>query len=83
MEAWKSFLNAGQRPPLWFWRTARGEELDLLVEIGPQRFLSLECKAAAVDRRNLKGFRALEGVYGPAARHPTPHRPGTGAAGVV
>ncbi len=67
-EVWKSFLNAGQRPPLWFWRTAQGEELDLLVEIGPQRFLAVECKvAAAVDRHALKGFRVLEGVYGPAA----------------
>jgi hypothetical protein len=67
-EVWKSFLNAGQRPPLWFWRTAQGEELDLLVEIGPQRFLAVECKvAAAVDRHALKGFRVLESVYGPAA----------------
>ncbi|NJN47215.1 MAG: ATP-binding protein [Candidatus Competibacteraceae bacterium] len=67
-EVWKHFLNAGQRPPLWFWRTAQGEELDLLVEIGPQQFLAVECKVtAAVERRNLKHFRVLEDVYGAEA----------------
>ncbi|HRZ08106.1 MAG TPA: ATP-binding protein [Candidatus Competibacteraceae bacterium] len=67
-EAWRYFLNAGRRPPLWFWRTAQGEELDLLIEIGPQRFLAVECKvAAAIERRHLKGFHVFEEVYGPAA----------------
>ena len=64
-EVRKRFLNGGQRPPCWFWRTAQGEEIDLLIERGPGQFLAVECKVAAeVDGRSLKGFAALETVYG-------------------
>jgi len=67
-EVHKYFLNAGKRPPIWFWRTVQGEEVDLLIEIGPKRFLALECKvSAAVGQRDLKGFTALENIYGKTA----------------
>lgn len=67
-EVRKHFLNAGRRPPCWFWRTASGEEVDLLVEGGPKRFLAVECKTAAViGGRDLRGFAALENTYGPKA----------------
>lgn len=40
-------LFASARPPaLWFWRTAHGEEVDLLVETAPERFVAIEAKAA-------------------------------------
>jgi hypothetical protein len=64
----KYFLNAGKRPPLWFWRTVKNEEVDLLVETGPSQFLAVECKIAAdVGSRQLTGFDALNAAYGPKA----------------
>ena len=67
-EARKWFLNAGRRPPCWFWRTVQGEEIDLLVERGPSQFLAVECKVAAeIEPRALKAFAALEQAYGPKA----------------
>lgn len=65
-EVHKYFLNQGKRPPCWFWRTFHGEEVDLLVEVGPRQFLAVECKTAAtVDSGALKGIAALEKEYGP------------------
>lgn len=67
-EVHKYFLNGGKRPPCWFWRTVQGEEVDLLVEVGPKRFLAIECKTASeIEPRALKGFAALENTYGPAS----------------
>lgn len=67
-EVHKHFLNQAKRPPCWFWRTAQGEEVDLLIETGPRKFLAIECKTAAhVDERSLKGFSTLEKTYGAAS----------------
>ena len=67
-EVYKHFLNRGKRPPCWFWRTVQGEEVDLLIEIGPRQFLAIECKAAArIEPRALKGFAALRKTYGEEA----------------
>lgn len=64
----KSFLVRGQRPPLWFWRTTAGAEIDLLVEIAPERFITIECKAAArADVSAVKANRGLVEDYGPDA----------------
>ena len=64
-EAHKHFFNSGKRPPCWFWRTIQGEEVDLLVEIGPRQFMAIECKTASqIEPRALKGFTALERSYG-------------------
>jgi len=64
----KSFLNRGQRPPLWYWRTSTGEEIDVLVEIAPERFVAVECKTAAqVDTSQLRGLRLLQSEYGPSS----------------
>lgn len=65
-EAHKFFLNRGVRPPCWFWRKIQGEEVDLLIETAPKRFLALECKTAPkIDTKAMKGFLALEKIYGP------------------
>ncbi len=67
-EVWKQFQNRGERPPCWFWRTVQGEEIDLLIERGPGQFLAIECKVGVEPgRRSVKGFPALEKVYGPEA----------------
>jgi len=65
-EVHKHFFNTGRRPPCWFWRTVQGEEVDLLVEVGPRHFIAIECKTASqIDARALKGFAALKKTYGP------------------
>jgi predicted AAA+ superfamily ATPase len=64
-ETVKLFLARGMRPPLWFWRTASGEELDLLIETDPGHFLALECSTAAqVESGALRGLRSLQAEHG-------------------
>lgn len=64
----KSFLVRGLRPPLWFWRTSNGDEIDVLIELAPERFLVIECKPAAqVDISAVRGLRPLQAEYGPAS----------------
>ncbi len=65
-EVRKLFLNLGQRPLLWFWRTANGEEIDLLVEESADRFWGIECKTASeVPLSALKGIHSFRRIYGP------------------
>lgn len=67
-EVRKRLLATGHPPPLWFWRTAHGDELDLLVETGPERFVAVECKTAEqVTPDTLKGVRRLAEEYGAKA----------------
>ena len=67
-ETLKYFINRGKRPPTWFWRTAQGEEIDLLIEVGPERFLAVECKTATSGRAtDIRGFSSLRSAYGEQA----------------
>jgi hypothetical protein len=67
MEVVKHFAAGGRSAPLWYWRTAYGAEVDLLIEQGG-RFVLVEAKLAekpgASDR---KGMKALENFYGPGS----------------
>ena len=64
-EVRKRLLDTGKPPALWFWRTAGGDEVDLLVETGPERFIALECKTAQqVTSDSLKGIRRAAAEYG-------------------
>lgn len=64
MEVVKAFAAKGMTVPLWFWRTARGEEVDLAIE-RDGRFTLIECKyAEVVDDSSLKGLRSFVGQYG-------------------
>ncbi len=64
METVKHFRAAGRNVPIWFWRTAYGDEVDLLVERGG-RFIALEAKySEQPTRRDLKGLAALTRMYG-------------------
>lgn len=67
-EVRKAIPRAMGTPALWCWRTAAGDEVDLLVEIAPERFLAVECKAAAqVDRSAARGLLALRTELGATA----------------
>jgi len=64
MQVVKHYRALGRRKPLWFWRTAHGAEVDLLVEEGG-RFVALEAKFSEnPDAKAAKGIHALERFYG-------------------
>jgi predicted AAA+ superfamily ATPase len=65
MQVVKHFTAKGRSVPLWFWRTASGAEVDLLIERGG-RFTAIEAKfTERPERSDLKGLEALENFYGP------------------
>ena len=59
-------LQAMAHPPaMWFWRTAHGDEVDLLVETAPETFVAVECKTAErADARSTRGITRLAAEYG-------------------
>ncbi len=64
MEVVKSFAARGKGIPLWFWRTAWGAEVDLLIE-RDGRFMAIECKyAEVVGESETKGLKAFADDYG-------------------
>jgi predicted AAA+ superfamily ATPase len=64
-ETRKIFLSCGKRPPLWFWRTMSGHEVDLLVECAPEQFITVECKTAAqVTATACNALKTLKEEYG-------------------
>jgi len=64
MQVVKHYSALGRNKPLWFWRTAHGAEVDLLVEEGG-RFVAIEAKfSESTDAKAEKGIRALQSFYG-------------------
>lgn len=58
------YRDRAETPPLWFWRTGYGDEVDFLIERGG-RFIAIECKLNELPgASSLKGFAALQGFYG-------------------
>ena len=67
-ECRKALVNAGRAASLYYWRTVNGEEVDLLVELGPRRVAAFEIKAAeTTGKHDLKGLDAFARLYGRAA----------------
>lgn len=67
-EVRKRLQASGKPAPMWFWRTAQGDEVDLLVETAPETFVAVECKTTELpDGRATKGFVKLAAEYGPHA----------------
>lgn len=57
-------LQGISNPPLYFWRTKDGQEVDFLVEKGGQ-FIALEAKLTGSPRPEmLRGLKALQDYYG-------------------
>ena len=60
----RKFQVARERPPIWFWRTANGEEVDILIDRGG-RLTAVECKLSETPGRGeARGFGALAALYG-------------------
>ena len=67
-ETRKRLLDTGRPPACWFWRTAQGDEVDLIVETSPERFYAVESKTSErVSNDALKGIRKLAEEYGAGA----------------
>ena len=67
-ECRKAMVDSGRLHPLYYWRTASGDEVDLLIEVGHRRVEVIEVKASAQpDGRALKGLKAFARLYGAEA----------------
>jgi len=64
MEIVKAFVHRGQEPPVYFWRTSTGSEVDIVVDAGG-RLVPLEVKLSATPNpsmaRGILGLRAALG----------------------
>ncbi len=64
MQVVRHYFSQGRQPPLWYWRTVHGAEVDLLIEKGG-KFVAIEVKATEdPDEKALKGIQALQRFYG-------------------
>ena len=64
MEVFKSLLHRGQDPQLYFWRTTRGAEVDLIVETGAQ-LIPVEIKLTATPHPGMAaGIKAFQEELG-------------------
>ena len=90
MEVIRHYASQGYVKPLWFWRTAQDEEVDLLVEEGG-RFIAIEAKFAEHPApASPRGMTALSRFYGPdsltkrlvACRAPNPYPLGEEATAI-
>jgi predicted AAA+ superfamily ATPase len=69
LEIVKAFVNRGEEPRIYFWRTSAGVEVDLVVEAG-ERLIPLEVKLSSTPRpamaNAIRTFQAdLKGKAGP------------------
>jgi predicted AAA+ superfamily ATPase len=63
----KAFVHRGQEPRVYFWRTATGTEVDVVVEHGG-RLIPVEVKATATPRPPLAaGVQAFRAAFGERA----------------
>lgn len=63
----RHFRNRGARPPLWFWRTSTGDEVDILIEHGA-RFVAVEAKLSELPgAESTRGLASLARLYGARA----------------
>lgn len=66
-ELWKSRLNAGQDPGLWYWRDSQGHEVDALLDAPGGSTIVVAKASATVSPALLDGLRyhrAMRGGHG-------------------
>ncbi len=67
LEIVKAFLNRGEEPRLYFWRTSAGAEVDLVVETGG-KLIPIEVKLSATPQPAMaSGIRAFQQDLGEKA----------------
>jgi hypothetical protein len=64
-QIYRALLSRGStNPPLYYWRTKDGQEMDFLIDKGG-RFIAIEAKLTGAPGPDaLKGFQALKEYYG-------------------
>ena len=63
-EVFKTLTHRGEEPSLYFWRTARGEEVDLVVDMGTQ-LIPVEIKLTATPHPGMaNGILAFQQALG-------------------
>ena len=60
-EIYKSYLNAGQKPPLFFYRDRNKKEIDLIIERNNVVY-PIEIKKAAAPKDAIKNFSVLKPI---------------------
>lgn len=60
-EIYKSYLNAGQRPPLFFYRDSNKKEIDLIIEKNNTVY-PIEIKKSTAPRDAIKNFSVLKPI---------------------
>jgi predicted AAA+ superfamily ATPase len=64
-EVLKTILHRGQEPQVYFWRTASGVEVDLVIQYGT-RLVPVEAKLSATPKPAMgDGIRAFQKDFGP------------------
>jgi predicted AAA+ superfamily ATPase len=67
LEIVKAFINRGEEPRIYFWRTSAGAEVDLVVEAGSQ-LVPIEVKLSATPRPAMaNGVQAFQADVGTKA----------------
>jgi len=60
----KHYLHRGRRPPVWFWRTADGSEVDIVIE-SAEKLYPLEVKLSATPRpAQARGLHTFTQLFG-------------------
>jgi predicted AAA+ superfamily ATPase len=66
-ELFKTSLHRGEEPPFYFWRTAAGSEVDLVIE-SQAGLIPIEIKASATARPDMaRGITAFRRDFGDRA----------------
>ena len=64
-ELYRTLVHRGELPRLYFWRTAKGHEVDFIIEKGPE-LIPVEAKVTATpsarDARGIERFQELMGA---------------------
>lgn len=63
-EAWKAFLNHGQKPAMFFWRSHGGIEVDLIIQAQAKLWpveIKLTSTPSAQHAKGIDGFKKLAG----------------------
>lgn len=70
-ELTKTFLNRGERPPLYFWRDSNGNEVDVIMEQG-LRLMPIEIKSGkTITSDSFAGLEKWKVLAGESAINPT------------
>jgi len=61
----KSYFNAGEEPPVYFWRDAKGHEIDLIIDRGESLY-PIEIKSSRTFNsdfvKNIEYFQSLQNI---------------------